>query len=494
MKFRILLSVAAIVAATGQLHAQYASDALRFSQMQYGSTARFKGLAGAQIGVGGDLGSLGSNPAGLGLFTRSEFSFTPEFNSYSANSLYLNSTSKSTKDQLNLAHAGAVWNIPVYRKKGEDLRSGWLSYSAGIGYNRTNDFNSNTLFSGINPSSSIADYFSELSTDAPNNLPSGSLESMAYEDYLIDYENSAYVPVTRFNNNQNRSEMRSGSQSEVNFALGANYSNKLYIGASVNLSNLKYTSFTEYDESGTADIQFNNAFNAYDYDLKYTQNQITNGNGVNGKLGLIYRPTDVLRLGVNFETPTYYTIDDSYGEVLNTRYSPALPTPPVGNNEQIYDFSYRLRTPAKLSTGASFFFGGNGFLAADIDYLDYSDITFSTKDNRNNDVIANNNRTVAENYQSAVNYRLGGEYRLDQLSLRAGYGVQGNPYRDQNREITTVSGGLGYRFQKFYLDLSYQNVNYDSQVRPYVMNNGAEPVADVQNKRNNVFVTLGAKF
>ncbi|HEY0899051.1 MAG TPA: hypothetical protein VGD90_06935, partial [Sphingobacteriaceae bacterium] len=190
----------------------------------------------------------------------------------------------------------------------------------------------------------------------------------------------------------------------------------------------------------------------------------------------------------------YYTIDDSYGEVLNTRYSPALPEPPVGNNEQIYDFSYRLRTPAKLSAGASFFFGGSGFLAADIDYLDYSDITFSTKDNRNNDVIANNNRTVAENYQSAVNYRLGGEYRLDQLSLRAGYGVQGNPYRDENREITTVSGGLGYRFQKFYLDLSYQNVNYDSQIRPYVMNNGAEPVADIENKRNNVFLTLGAKF
>lgn len=497
MKFRIFLSVAAIVAATGQLHAQYATDALRFSQMDYGSTARFKGMGGAQIGVGGDLSSLAANPAGLGLFTRGEFSLTPEFNNYSTDASYLGGISNASKDQLNLAHAGAVWNFPVYRRKGEDLQTGWLSYSAGIGYSRTNDFNNQILFRGTNPSSSIADFFADQATanfGDPNTLTTGSLEGMAYEDYLIDYENNAYVPVTRFNNNQNRSETRGGSQSEVNFALGANYSNKFYLGASLNLSTLKYTSDAEYTETGIADIQDNQVFNAYDYALTYRQNQITDGDGVNGKIGAIYRPVESVRLGLTFQTPTYYNINDSYAEVLNTRYTPGLPTPPVGNDQQIYDFSYRLRTPAKVSAGASFFFGTSGFISADLDYMDYSKINFSTKGNVDAATIAENNQAVRDSYQSAVNYRIGGEYRLDQMTLRAGYGLRGNPYRNENREISTYSGGIGYRFSGFYLDVSYQHNSYDSEIRPYVMANGAEPVAAIDNKRNNVFLTLGARF
>ncbi len=66
---------------------------------QFSSTARFKAI-GAQIGVGGDLSSIGSNPAGIGLFTRSDFSFTPEFNSYSADAQYLNSQTIGKKENI----------------------------------------------------------------------------------------------------------------------------------------------------------------------------------------------------------------------------------------------------------------------------------------------------------------------------------------------------------------------------------------------------------
>jgi hypothetical protein len=64
MRFKILLSMVVIVTTIGELHAQYSADALRFSQTQSSSTARFKAI-GAQIGVGGDLSSIGSNPAGI---------------------------------------------------------------------------------------------------------------------------------------------------------------------------------------------------------------------------------------------------------------------------------------------------------------------------------------------------------------------------------------------------------------------------------------------
>ena len=78
MKKYILLFVVGIVATTNISYAQvllptYSGDALRFSQTNYGSTSRFKAMGNAQIGVGGDISSLGGNPAGLGLFTKSEF-------------------------------------------------------------------------------------------------------------------------------------------------------------------------------------------------------------------------------------------------------------------------------------------------------------------------------------------------------------------------------------------------------------------------------------
>lgn len=493
MKFKILLSVAAIVAASGQLHAQYATDALRFSQTSYGSTARFKGLAGAQIGIGGDLSALGGNPAGLGLFTRSEFSLTPELNNYSTQSLYLNSQTKSSEDRLNLAQAAAVWNFPIYKKEGADLRTGWLNYTVGVGYNRTNDFGNNIVFSGANFQNSIADYFADLATigyGEPTTLPTGTLESMAYEDYLINYDptTDTYSPATALNNDQRRSELRSGSQSEMNFALGANYSNKFYIGASINLVSLKYTSDTEYTEQGL------NFTEDSDYNLSFRQNQITKGSGVNGRLGVLFRPSDALRFGVTFETPTYYTIDDSYAEVLNTRYTPELPIAPVGNAEQYYDFSYKLRTPVKVSGGIGVFFTKNGFIAADVDYVDYSKITFSSADNGNADRIADENRFVLANYQSAVNYRLGAEYKLERFMLRAGYGVQGSPYKELKNEIKTYSAGLGYRFSKFYLDLSYQNMKFDTEMKPYTLQSGTAPSASIENAKNNVYVTLGARF
>ncbi|HEY0669909.1 MAG TPA: outer membrane protein transport protein [Sphingobacteriaceae bacterium] len=494
MRFKILLSVAVIVTATGQLHAQYAGDALRFSQTTYGSTARFKALAGTQIGVGGDLSSLGANPAGIGLFTRTEMSITPGLSSSNADALYLNSNSVSSKDNLNLAHAGIVWHRPAYKKPGSDLNSGFLSSNFGIGYNRTNNFTNSFFFNGINPSSSIADSFAELANKFgdPNTLAEGSLESMAYEDYLIDYENNDYIPVTRFNNDQSRSENRKGSQSEVNLVFGVNQSNKFYFGASLNFTSLNYSSGVEYNEEGIADIQFNNTFSAYDYNLVYSQDQTTKGSGINGKLGMIFRPVEVVRLGISFETATYYSITDTYSEVLNTNYSPNLPTPPIGNTLSTYDFTYKLRTPSKLSGGASFFLGDQGFIAADIDYVDYSKINFSATNNADANTIVSNNKDVINRYKSAVNYRLGAEYKLDRLMLRAGYAMQGNPYKNAEYSMSTYSGGIGYRMDKMYFDLGYQNISYDMELNPYP--NGSGPVAAIENTRSNVFLTIGTRF
>lgn len=506
MRFRLLLSVAVIVAASGEIHAQYTADALRFSQTQSGSTARFKAI-GAQIGIGGDLSSIGSNPAGIGLFTKSDFSITPEFNTFKANANYLSNNFVGQKDQLSLAQAAVVWNHKLSKPKGSNLDEGWISFNYGVAYNRTKAYSANILFTGKNPINSIADYYAELATSnygAPNTLSSGSLERMAYDNYIIGYDNTdgTYFPETDVNNTQTKNDLRSGSQSEINFAFGANYSNQFYIGASLGITSLKYSTDAVYKEVGY------NVTEGNDYDLSYRQSQITRGSGLNAKLGAIYRPNATVRLGATVETPTWYTIDDSYSEGLDTKYGRNKVDSSFVNDDSVYDFSYRLRTPLKVSGGIGLFFNKNGFISADIDYVDYSTINLSSQDNTfDTEVIVDNNREILKTFKSAINYRLGTELKFNHLLIRAGFGVQGNPYQElkdnsgkilsnfkEHFKIQTYSGGLGYRINDVYFDLTYQQIAYNTEISPYKLNAVGTPIASIENKRNNVFLTIGKRF
>ena len=496
MRFKVLLSVVAIVATTVELHAQYSADALRFSQTQSSSTARFKAI-GAQTGVGGDLSSIGSNPAGIGLFTKSEFSITPEFNSYNADALYLGKNTVGKKDQIGLAHAAVVWNSTVSKSKGAKLNEGWISYNYGIGYNRRKSFGDNILFSGTNTQTSIADYYAQLATTnygAPNSLPTGSLERMAYDNYLIGYDksNGQYFPETDVNNVQTKNDLRTGSQGEFNFTFGANYSNQFYIGASIGIANINYTSNSNYKEKGFNVTENNN------YDMSFRQYQITKGSGINAKLGAIYRPIPTVRLGATIESPTWYTINDSYSEVLDTKYGKNKVDSQFLNKDETYDFVYNLRTPLKISGGIGLFINNQGFISADVDYVDYSTINFSKAPNYDDpDVILDNNREILNNYKSAINYRLGAEYKIEKLMLRAGYGVQGNPYKALDNDkfkISTYSAGIGYRINNIYVDMTYQQMVYNSDIKPYTLNPGNSPIASIKNTRNNIFLTIGRRF
>lgn len=504
MKKLILLFVVATVASISNTYAQYASDALRFSQTNYGSTARFKAMGGTQIGVGGDISSLGGNPAGLGLFTKSEVSFTPEFNQGNASADYLGQNTNSSKGTLNVNQIGAVFFTPVYKQRGQDSQKGLISAVFGLGYNRNNDYSSETNYTGTNSKNSIADYFAELAgTTTPNNLAQGSLERMAYDNYLISFDNAAgnYFPETFADasnpNTQRKNEVRTGSVSEFNFSGALNISNQLYVGASVGLVDIKYTSDAQYEENGKAreyDASGALTGNVTPYRLKFNQNQITKGSGVNGRLGFIYRAAEGFRLGATIQTPTWFLIDDSYGEGLDN-----TGTARGSKDDEIYDFSYRLRTPLKGSLGGSYVIGGAAIVSADIDFVDYSGIRFSTNSSNVDDIatISNNNMDVRDNYKSAINYRFGAEYKITNLSLRAGYAVNGSPYKsDTNGTFDTqmFTGGIGYRVNNYYFDLAYQRMETDNTYSPYTLSNGLEPMAVVNNTRNNFFLTFGLRF
>ena len=57
--------------------AQDENDALRFGMSQYFGTARGMAIGNATGSIGGDFSTLSVNPAGIGIYRKSEFSFTP---------------------------------------------------------------------------------------------------------------------------------------------------------------------------------------------------------------------------------------------------------------------------------------------------------------------------------------------------------------------------------------------------------------------------------
>lgn len=92
-----ILITTSILFATISSYAQfYADDALRYSQYSLTGTARIQSMGGAQVAIGGDMGSFGINPAGLAFYRNSDFAFTGTFFPITAALLILIRTQKAT--------------------------------------------------------------------------------------------------------------------------------------------------------------------------------------------------------------------------------------------------------------------------------------------------------------------------------------------------------------------------------------------------------------
>ena len=72
------------------LRAQNMYDALNFSTNEYFGTARSMALGNAVTAIGGDLGTIGINPAGSAVASYSQLTFTPGLNISIVNSSFDN--------------------------------------------------------------------------------------------------------------------------------------------------------------------------------------------------------------------------------------------------------------------------------------------------------------------------------------------------------------------------------------------------------------------
>ncbi len=518
-------SIFMLMLAATSIQAQYLQDILKVSQPQQGSTARFKGLANAQNSLGGDLSSLSGNPAGLGFFNQSDFSFSFDFFSNQNSAQYFGTTSDYTQNKFGLNQAGIVMHIPSTRDRGANLQHGWLNFNIGVGYHKTNHFNHRLGYSGQNSSSTFAHFLADQ-RDAGNTVEG----NFGWDSYLLDFsefnpQNTYHYPsVLEGNNVQKNILTEGGHQTETNISFGSNYSNKLYIGFSVGIPTFAYTNSQLFTEGGLTksyyDIHQENPNSEFldpgteagqllerEYDLEYNYRQTTSGTGINAKFGLIYKPVPNVNVGISASTPTWYTVSDDASTYMDTwYYENASATTPFHSyaSDEIQDYlEYVLRSPYRINGGVSAIFG-NGLISADVEFVDYASMRFSASDQlgatAKADVDGNMNDGISGNYTGAVNFRIGGEYLFTpQFLARAGFGHQGSPYKDLDITTQLVSAGIGYRVNRMYIDLAYQNTSQSYVSQPYTIDTNfwteaANPEASVENRHHAAFLTVGFKF
>lgn len=471
-------------------YGQYADDALRFSQVFYQGTARSMAVGGAFGALGADFSTASTNPAGLGVFRKSEFIFTPEVFHRNLTSVYNNSFAESSRTIFDLSNIGYVVVKPLNNS------DGWQYFQFSIGMNRLNNFNSSVLMEGANISNSKLDVYAALADGKnPDVLDDFELYP-AWQCYLInpDEDNYYYTPVPFGGVWQKQHTTTRGSINEWLGSVSGNYNDVLYIGATLGLPYLRYYRETVYSEYDVADtIPFFDNWSS-------TENLTTTGWGINLKLGAIVKPVNWLRLGAAFHTPTYYwsmndtwfTNTNSYLQLYENDSTDDLVWTNSSYESALGRFEYRLSTPLRAIGSASILIGKFGFISGEYEYANYSAAKFSSIDAGFGDV----NQNIKQSFAATHNFRAGTEWRFLNFSVRGGYALYGSPYADNindgKREM--YSGGFGYRTRDYVIDIAYVYSVLNENYYMYSSNIPQYNPNAVNNKFTTSSFVLSVKF
>lgn len=458
------------------------ADALRYSQDILGGTARFAAMGGAFCAVGGDLSTLGYNPAGIAVYTKNQLEITPGLTLQSTNASYNGTTTTSTSSVATLQSLGFVATGKV-RKKSKDDVGGWKSYNFGIAYNRMNNFNDNVTIQGTTNKSTLLD---DLTTQANGNNYNtlnnvdGFRVAPAWNAYLLDTlpnsNGSQYMNLIQPSLDaglgsilQTENIQTSGSMGETDITFGGNYNDKLFLGGTIGIVDVDYNLTDTYTEQA---LYNDPTFGFSNY--TFAQNLSTSGTGINFKIGAIYRILDWLRVGAAINSPTFFSMTDNYSTTWTANYS----TPTVFNGDQgevvppspQTTYNYNITTPMKAIGGVAAVINNQGLISVDYEYVNYSTISLNSGDLGSGYTTPLNN-AISQDFIQANNLRVGFEWVLYPISLRAGYAMYGNPYNEGTVGYSSVrntySLGVGLKVNNVAFDLAYTLMQYSEQYQLY---------------------------
>jgi long-subunit fatty acid transport protein len=439
----------------------YEGDILRFSSHNFSGNARFVAVGGAFTSVGADLSNLSYNPGGIGMFRNSVAQVSLGVQNTQTKSNYVNETSSDQKTNVIIPNFAFVF---ASKKVGSNRLFRGTSY--GIAFNRLGDFQYKEKIAAYRtePFSSISWNWVKEMSDTYNGAYTNetSLNDVSFETYtgfygyLVNFDSALldYSSPVVDSFQQSRYVDVKGSKNEMLIAIGSNFLDKWYFGASLGIPILSYERSSKFLEKDKNNASINTFFNEFTLEQDYK----TEGLGFNFKLGTIYAPVQWLRLGLAFQTPERMSMTERYSSVLTSNMD--FGTYEIETGEGTFD--YVMRLPWRMQSGLSFIIKKNGFIAVDYEAVGYSSMrySFDTDYAEIEDAI---NANIKAKYKVGHQLRVGGEVVIKKLRLRAGYHFTSSPLKTSyavkefNFSRQAYSGGFGFMFDKFAIDFAYQH-------------------------------------
>lgn len=486
------------------INAQTINDVLSAGTENLQGTARYQAMSGAFGALGGDLSALNNNPASSAVFLNSYMTVSGTNYHVSNDAMYgggLNFNENSS--DLSINQVGAVL---VLRNSNDS--SDWKKLSFAFNYDIANNFD-NTFFASGNSNTSVDQYFlnyaqgqalgpiliqpGEYIEEAYLNIGSdlGYGPQQAFLGYFggvidpvdeTDDNNTEYISNADFSTvNQSYFVSTTGLNSKFTANMATQYGDNLYLGASLNFNVIDKETLTQFDEDGYSAgsplefVQFDNFLRTY-------------GNGFSFSLGGIAKLNELIRVGASYQSPTWYRLTDEFSQRINSNLA--------DSEIDFIDFSlvnlypdYKIQIPAKLTASAALVFEQYGLLSFDYGYQDMSNAVLKPKTDPD---FAAENEYIENSLKAVSTFKIGGEYRVKQLSLRGGYRFEESPYEngDMIGDLNGFSLGAGYSFGATKIDLSYSQSQRD--INHQLFETGLTNTAAIDSKNTNV--TLSVSF
>lgn len=323
----ILLILLLLLAWSGGSMAQ---DNARLAERTINGTARYVGMAGAMTAIGGDPSASLDNPAGLGLYRRSELMLTVDY-AYDVTAQQGLTADPNKTHIFSAPQASWVVCFPTTNiyEVGPQFHNLMISYRRLHTYNRS--------------------FYAQAGADAAL----GALVANTGVNLGMDY------CTDRMNVSSGLSLEESGSIDEYSFQWATNISNKWYVGLGINMQTYSMFSEGDYVESFP---YYNAQGNAY-YN-RNTTSLLFSGLSCTFSAGLLYRPLNWLRMGFSLQTAsmgevTTFTNGTFAAQTDSLRFSYA----PEG---VFHDSDIRL--PWRTSTSVAFQIGKIGMISLQYDY------------------------------------------------------------------------------------------------------------------------------
>ena len=421
-------------------------------------TARYVGMGGAMDALGAEISTMGSNPAGIGLFRKNQVSASLSVVSQEDGKTFQN----GSKTHVSFDQIGVVFS-------GRTGKTSYLNF--GFNFHKNRNFN-HVLYAAraLNGSSQstqtvIKDGGGLFDTQAWSQLDDLYYGNMLYDkstDMIYSYEGEAY--------DFNRAV--TGYIGEFDFNISGNIKNRLYLGLTVGIQNVNYKNYSEYYETLNSTKVT---------DVLISDNHKITGTGFNIKAGLIFRPVEEspFRIGLSVASPTFYRLTTENYTTIGGN---------VDRSSAKEDF--RFNTPWKFGLSLGHTVSDYLALGAVYEYADYGACDMRTIDgtyydpyydtySSSSSTDNNMKRHTEETLKGVHTVKLGAEFKVDKnIALRLGYNYVSPMYkedgvRDQTiyspgvyyastthyinwKATNRITAGVGFSFDKFRLDLAYQ--------------------------------------